>query len=383
MEIVLVSSVSFTGSGEGRASGTAAYIKELSEELVKRNIPVSLVTGSVSGLANEEKENIRVYPASGSGVKSNFGFVFKLIFKMRRIKLDKNAIIHAQRPEFLLPFIWFKGKNPKICTLHGSPYKSVEMKHTSLYTGFYRRIEQYCLKRCTKIIAVDKATRNEYKERYPSITEKITVIPTGLNLKKFQIKTKKPLREKYEIPKNAKVILYVGRLEREKRIDLLIKAFQRLSENYINTKQPLLLLIVGDGRLRTELAEQAKELKLKNVRFIGALPHDSIPEIMNSADIFVLLSAFEGSPTVVKEALACGLPVVATNVGNIPELVEPGISGDLIELNAELAEISGKIQNVMKLMEDNTITKESCKAKAAPFSWNTISDELVGIYNDV
>jgi glycosyltransferase involved in cell wall biosynthesis len=392
MEIVFVSSITLTGSEKARASGIGVYIDELTSELLKQNAHVVQVTGSgasadtissKTGNNDLDKRDVRVITTSRKTSRSNLGFILKLTFKMPFIKLNKNSIIHAQRPELLLPFIWFKSKNPRVCTLHGSSYKGVALKHSSLYSSFYKKLERYCLMRAEKIIAVDKATLDEYKERYPQLTDKITVLSTGLNLELFKIKERPPLRAKYKIPKKAKVVLYVGRLEREKRLELLLKAYEDLSRSYKDSENPVVLLIVGDGRFRHDLELFAKKNKLKNVRFLGAVPHDSIPDIMNCADVFVLCSAFEGSPIVIKESLACGVPVVATKVGNIPELIEPGLTGELIVKDVKPAEISAKIKKVFKAVEENTITRTACSAKVSNFSWDVIADKMVGIYNEI
>jgi glycosyltransferase involved in cell wall biosynthesis len=257
------------------------------------------------------------------------------------------------------------------------------MKHSKFYSAVYRRIEHYCLKRCGKIIAVDNATRNEYKQHFPTISGKIYVLPTGLNLSQFRPEQKKPLRKKYHLPPDAIIILYVGRLEEEKRIELLLQTFYELTKDDEVKKRQMYLLLVGDGRFRARLEKQAADLDLKNINFMGAKPHHTIPDLMNCGDVFVLLSKFEGSPTVIKEALACGLPVIATKVGNIPELVLPGKTGELVEINANPAEIAGKIQKVIKSLDDNTITRDACISIVKPFSWKKIADKMVGFYNDV
>jgi glycosyltransferase involved in cell wall biosynthesis len=321
MNVILVSSVTLTGDVEARASGIGIYVKELSRELVNNKITVTLVTGTatpgskdISGTAKD----VRVIPVSRRTVVSNLGFMFKLMFKLPFMKFEDGSVIHAQRPELLLPFTLFRRKLPRVCTLHGSAYKSVSMKHGSLYTGIYRRIEGFCLKRAAKIISVDKYTRNEYKERYAYLPDTIEVVPTGLDLKKFKLTSVAKLRAKYKLPEKAPVVIYVGRLEREKRLDLLLRAFAELTKSYGKAENGPELVIAGDGRFRTELESLASDLGLKNARFLGAVPHDTVPDLLNSADVFALVSAFEGSPTVVKEALACGVPVVATEVAMLP-----------------------------------------------------------------
>ncbi|UCH88889.1 MAG: glycosyltransferase family 4 protein [Thermoplasmata archaeon] len=392
MEIAFVSSVTLGEDEVLRASGIGVYVQALTRELAKRNIPVIQVTGSgksgggdsaPAAEKNTPEKNVKIYRISDKPVRSNSRFIFKLAFKMRSLKFGSDTIIHAQRPELLLPFIWFKHRNPRICTLHGSSYKSVALKHSGLYTAMYRRLESYCLKRAAGIIAVDNATRKEYIERYPNLINKITVIPIGIDLKKFKIMDKRSLRAHYDLPADAKVVLYAGRLEREKRLDALLRAYADLSKKYGRASSKLHLLIVGEGRLRAELEALASDLKLKNVHFTGAIPHDEIPEVMNCADVFVLCSAFEGSPTVVKEALACGVPVVATEVGSIPEVVEPGKSGELLPQKAPPEKISMKIYKILSAEKEQAFNAEACAEKVKKFGMKVITDKIVGIYHEV
>jgi glycosyltransferase involved in cell wall biosynthesis len=112
--------------------------------------------------------------------------------------------------------------------------------------------------------------------------------------------------------------LSVGRLVPEKNLPLLLRAFVLVQKSHPKTS----LEIVGDGPLRGQLEAEAKHLGLNEaVRFLGQQPHD--PRIFASAEIFVMSSSREGHPLALLEAMAAGLPVLATRVGGIPEIVEP------------------------------------------------------------
>lgn len=133
------------------------------------------------------------------------------------------------------------------------------------------------------------------------------------------------------IEPDAIVITVVGRLTEQKNHALLLRAFARL-----HSIQPLRLLVVGDGELRQQLEQQAAESGISaKVRFLGL--RADVPAILNASDIFVLPSRWEGNPLSVQEAMASGLPVVATTVGGVPELVENGVSGLLVPSEDEAA----------------------------------------------
>jgi glycosyltransferase involved in cell wall biosynthesis len=117
----------------------------------------------------------------------------------------------------------------------------------------------------------------------------------------------------------------VACLREEKRIDVLIASVPRIRTRYPDVE----FQIVGDGRCREQLMKLATALGvLPQVRFMGH--RDDVPAILSESDLFVLPSESEASPNVILEAMAAGLPVVASNVGGIPELVTDGVTGSLV-----------------------------------------------------
>lgn len=123
----------------------------------------------------------------------------------------------------------------------------------------------------------------------------------------------------------GKKLLFVGNLKHDKGVMELLQAFSALdNRNYQ-------LTIVGDGVMRNEMQRfvETKQLQ-QQVFFTGSIPHSRLPELMRDADILVLPSYREGVPNVILEAMACGLPVVATDVGGIPEIIQPMVNGLLV-----------------------------------------------------
>ncbi len=123
------------------------------------------------------------------------------------------------------------------------------------------------------------------------------------------------VREELGLPGDVPVVVTVGRLNPQKNHALLLEAFARLPP-------AVHLLVVGEGELRGELSRRAGELGIGGrVHFLGV--RRDVPRVLAAADVFALASGWEGNPLVVMEAMAAGLPVVATSVGCVPELVAP------------------------------------------------------------
>jgi glycosyltransferase involved in cell wall biosynthesis len=145
-------------------------------------------------------------------------------------------------------------------------------------------------------------------------------------------------------------IVAIGRLVKQKRFDKLLSMLAHINAP---SHLPFKALIVGDGPLRSQLEIQAAELGLQNaVEFKGAVADSR--EIYHQADLFVLTSDWEGMPNVVLEAMACGLPVVATKVGDVTDLIRDGETGFLADPQDEVKLVAA----LLKLLHNPSLRKE-------------------------
>ncbi|MEW5801286.1 MAG: glycosyltransferase [bacterium] len=138
--------------------------------------------------------------------------------------------------------------------------------------------------------------------------------------------------------KKAKRVLFVGNLVEVKGVDRLLSAWQILVHE-LKPSFGIELLIIGEGPKRQKLEKQAKDAGIAgSVRFAGGKPHREICHWMRSAYCLCLPSRSEGMPNVVLEALACGIPVVASRVGEVPFLIEDGVNGFIVPKDNECSE---------------------------------------------
>ncbi len=149
----------------------------------------------------------------------------------------------------------------------------------------------------------------------------VSLSPTFLDLGKFTMRK--------ELTQSSKLrVLYVGRLEREKGVEILLETTTLLR------KEDVEFIIVGDGSIRKQLEDKVEAIGLSpTVRFLGIKPHSEMPEIYNSADIFVLPSFTEGVPVAMLEAIACGKPVIVTPVGIIPEIFHDKVHALIVPIS--------------------------------------------------
>ncbi|QWT46762.1 glycosyltransferase family 4 protein [Azospira inquinata] len=177
-----------------------------------------------------------------------------------------------------------------------------------------------------RIVACGEVMRRDLIARDGFPPEKVVSIPTGVDFGKFvPSRPRQEMRQTLQVPERAFLVLMVGVVRRIKRHEVALEAFAKFHRSHPNS----LFLIVGDGPRLDDIKALARASGLASqVRFLGY--RADIPDLMGAADCLLLTSASEGVPQAVTQALGCGLPVVATAVGGVPELVRDGETGLLV-----------------------------------------------------
>ncbi|HTY13208.1 MAG TPA: glycosyltransferase, partial [Candidatus Omnitrophota bacterium] len=207
--------------------------------------------------------------------------------------------------------------------------------------------QQFC-RRCDLIIAPSEMSRRVL--RAWKIKNRIEVIPTGVDIaavEGFSARARKSLREKHGIPADATVLLYVGRLAKEKNISFLLKAFRYLKE------KDLYLVLVGGGPLMDEVRRTASD----NMIITGEVGYPEVLSYYFIGDIFVFASLTETQGLVLAEAKAAGLPTVASFAGGLVDTVRSGIDGYLTPRN-----ISDFNSHIKRLIDDRALRGKMGKA---------------------
>lgn len=184
---------------------------------------------------------------------------------------------------------------------------------------------------CDYLIAPTDRVRDELI--HYGVKKPIQVLPSGIDLEQYKNVKKGFLREKAGISRKKKILLYVGRLGKEKSVDFLIRSFQIVSEKNPNA----VLVLVGDGPEKTELKRLVNKLHLRTkVVFFGKVNHQDIAKVYADADIFVFASRTETQGMVLLEALASGLPVVTVNDEAFENVIKIGKNGYLVKDDMQL-----------------------------------------------
>jgi len=209
-------------------------------------------------------------------------------------------------------------------------------------TEFFRETEKFLAKHTTRLIAVGPQVRDDLVELGVAPPEKFSVIRLGIDLEHRVGGDGAELRRQFGIPAERFVVGWVGRMTGIKRVPDVLAAFERLIDLGVDAQ----LVLVGDGPERAALERKAQELRIQRRTLFAGYQRDIGP-YYDLFDALLLPSANEGTPVVAIEALAGQVPVVATRVGGVPDVVRDGIDGFLTEvgdvdaLGSRLAELAG------------------------------------------
>lgn len=196
-------------------------------------------------------------------------------------------------------------------------------------TQAFRWIERILAYFTTQVIAVSEKCRQDLLEYGIGSESKIMTIPLGLELQKFADQSddvREPIRQEYGVPQDAFVFGMFARMVPIKRHEVLFYAIKKV----LNHHPDAYFMMVGDGECREKLASLAKDLDITHRVIFCGFRRDQA-RMFQAVDAVVLTSRNEGLPVVIIEALSSGKPVIATRVGGVPELIEDGVSGFIVE----------------------------------------------------
>jgi D-inositol-3-phosphate glycosyltransferase len=235
--------------------------------------------------------------------------------------------------------------------------------------------ERGLVQKCHHIIAPTEREKEELIRHYGASSEKISVVPCGVNLEQFKVLDKAQARQ-YLGFGNDKIILFVGRIDPLKGVDKLIKALP-----YLRNIQGLRLLVIGGGENSQHEIEQLRKLacnlKIQNsVAFLGLVKHEQLPYFYSAADACVVPSYYESFGLVALESLACGTPVVATDVGDFKSIIREGETGYVVIDNVP-HRLADKIALLLSRPSTDTKSAQLIRATVSKFSWSNIAEAII------
>lgn len=298
-------------------------------------------------------------------------------FQLRKIiKTEKIDLLHVQ--------VW----NPASCR-YAFAIKSVPLimtEHDPFKLSPIKNIlKKRSLKKVKKIVTISRHNQKLLQELYPKHSDKVQLIPNGLDITWWQSQLlrftdeerRKIKQELFHANDNTLIVICVAELHERKGQKYLIEAIPEVVSEFPNVK----FVFVGDGPARANLEELVSRLKLEHhVTFTGQ--QKNISKLLKSSDIFCLPSRREAFGMVNLEAMLAGLPVIASRVGGIPDIVVDGKTGILVEPENPQA-LTKALKNLIKNPEKRTAMTLSGQKQALKFAASTMAKEYEKVYEEV
>jgi glycosyltransferase involved in cell wall biosynthesis len=365
---------------------------------MKNGYKICVVTGSDQTLDIKVNEQLNVFflKIPKMPVIKSFMLAASSYRKLNSVRGTVNVdITHANlplTPNFAVPPNFGK---TLVCTVHSTwkgeaqairsePYSRLNANEKFMvsFNWFLRIFEEKMLERANKIIAVSHFTKRELLEYYKVPERKIRVIHNGVDVNKFKpAQDKRKVKEELGFNPDDLTILSVGRLYARKGLFTLIESMPAVVNRFKNAK----FIISGKGQSdeMRKLIAHAEKIGVKdNLIFTGYYPDKKLPKLYQAADVFAFSTFYEHHPFAVLEALSTGLPVVTTSVGGIPETIESGKNGFLVEpFNPKqfADRILYLLEHPAEASEMGLLARQTILER---FDWRIVVKEVLKVYDE-
>lgn len=285
------------------------------------------------------------------------------------LRLPRQSVIHLHVSQAFVPEAVLMAH--RLCGLPFLAHVHIDVGPSGPLGGLLRAYKPLVLgpvlRAAASVVVFTDEQRAALAAAYGLDRSRIRVIPNGVDDTFFYPAPR--------IPPEKPRLLFVGRLAVQKNLPLLLHALTGISERFET-------VIVGAGELEAELKSTTVRLELANVQFYGRADSDDLRELYRTADIFVLPSEREGMPLVLLEAMAMGLPVVATDIPGNRDVIVDGVNGTLVPLDDPQA----LRQALLTIATDTDLYRRMSEASgrfSAQYSWGEIGARFENIYAEV
>jgi len=259
--------------------------------------------------------------------------------------------------------------------------------------GEYRILgEQQVLKTADQIVAATLAEQSQLQFLYHADKDKIAIVPPGVDTSHFYPIPRDEARCAIGVPETDPMLLFVGRIEPLKGVDTLIRAIAHMRTTGVTDRYPHYLAVIGgipspdQQEVDSEMARLqrlSRELGLEDlVLFLGKRAQASLPYYYSAAEVLIMPSHYESFGMVALEAMACGTPVVASQVGGLAFLIQDGVTGYVVPGGDYLA-LSERLTQLLSQPELRSRLGKQAAAYARAYSWEKITDRIIDLYHDL
>jgi len=372
--------------------GAGNYVYNITKELARLGHEVHVITPRVAGCDKESvEEGLFVHRISFLNkpflAAPSFWFSLRKNFPSLEQRAGGFDIVHSNGPVDL-SLSQKMVSSPRVITVHHltkavlkalKPSLLMRVRNLRGEIGIAPFIDPLCIKRADRIVAVSQFTRQDIINVFGIPESRIAVIYAGVNPDDYVFPEEARVELRSTLGINSQqMILFAGKLAPGKGVDILLRALPQVLKE-VEVK----LVLAGSGN-QQDYQHLAQTLGISDkLRFLGRVPDDTLRLLFSSCDLFVLPSRLEGFGRVIIEAMAARKPVVATNVGGIPEIIESGQNGILVEVDNE-----GKLAGaIVKVLSDKslarTITENGMKKVRECYVWEIAAQKTERVYNEL
>ena len=318
-----------------------------------------------------DNNHIQIFPGSQDAIGRNITFSIKLACVIERLVNKHNLrLVHFQGGPGGL-FLLKKLSVPLVYTVHHTYYQQFRYIHSQRWKKILYLWERFSYRRSNYLMCDSASTRRIVLRYYGINRQLCETVPLGVDQERFF-----PLNLK----KNPNSLFFLGRLEKRKGVDFLIKSIPIVKGRLDDVQ----LFIAGDGVLRSYLENYIKKNHLENnVHLLGTVDDTAVNEWYNKVSLVIIPSVFEGFGLTAIEAMACGTPLIATDVDALRDVIHDDVNGLLVQYN-DVEALSAKIIYLLKDKDKQSKLSLNGKKKAATiYNWNSISQDILKVYEYV
>jgi len=356
--------------------GSGIVATELGKELAKIGHEVHFITYSQPVKLGGFNKNIHYHEVRVSDYPLFTYTPYELVLTSKLVNVVKYenldllhvhyAVPHASAAYMAQQILLSQGiEIPFITTLHGTDITLVG-KDAS-----FEPVINFAINNSDAVTAVSNSLKKDTLT-YFKVNKEIKVIPNFIRLENYQRNPNAVIRNKYS-PNGEKIITHISNFRPVKRIPDIVNAFKKIIEF-----QPATLLLIGDGPERDNVERMCRELGVcEHIHFLGSIKYPQ--DVLQISDLFMLPSETESFGLAALEAMASGVPVIASNTGGLPEVVENGVGG----LLHEVGDVEEMVKNAQRIFNDSANFKKQASERAKGYSIDQVLSQYIELYDSL
>lgn len=381
--------------GTQDTGGMSVYIRELSRQVGLRGHRVDIYTRAGGGLACGDvlwiSENVRlIHLGLGSGgdapktaLYPHLSRFFHALERFRKEEGVSYDVIHSH--------YWLSGQAGlwarkawgalHLTTFHTLAAVKMLVSGPESESAVRIDVERNLTAASDRIVVTSDRERDHLIRHYDADAARVTVIPCGVDLDRFQPVDRTAARRQIGVGPKEKLVLYVGRLAPEKGLDRLIRAVALLG----HISQLRLIVVGGDDQhdpTRRRMMDLSRSCGIGGrIAFQGRVEQSELPRLYSAADLLALPSSYESFGMVALEALACGTPVAATRVGAMEQLLRDPGNGRLAQ-DLRPASLAAAIEDVLRNRAAGPPNRASIRRTASGYAWSRVAADVLKAYGE-